>query len=142
MCIIIDANVAHQFSNGSEAAAFVVDWLSGGGKTVIGGKQKAELFKTNIKPLLVEWVRSGIARSCDDAEIDKQIAKFANDGKCKSNDVHIISLAKVSGVRLLYTCDGALIADFKNLQILSPKGRIYKSKKQRSLLKRCPKCKK
>ena len=45
---------------------------------------------------------------------------------CNSNDQHVLALALVSGARLLYTNDAALIADFKNRQIVAnPRGKVY-----------------
>ena len=57
--------------------------------------------------------------------------------ECKSNDHHIIALARISRARLLYTIDSALQQDFKNRHLLSrPRGRIYRSHKNESLLDR------
>ena len=42
---------------------------------------------------------------------------------CRSNDAHVIALARVSGARLLFTNDRELQSDFKNRQILG--GNIY-----------------
>ena len=45
---------------------------------------------------------------------------------CKSDDEHVLALALVSGARLLYTNDPALIDDFGNREIVaSPRGKIY-----------------
>ncbi len=44
----------------------------------------------------------------------------------KSDDPHVLALAKVSGARLLYTNDKDLKDDFKNLGVLKPKGKIYR----------------
>ena len=43
-----------------------------------------------------------------------------------SDDEHVLALALVSGARLLYTNDAALISDFKNRTIVAtPRGKIY-----------------
>ena len=45
---------------------------------------------------------------------------------CRSDDEHVLALAVVSGARLLYTNDTALIADFKNREIIAnPRGKVY-----------------
>ena len=50
----------------------------------------------------------------------------AGGGVCKSNDLHVLALALVSGARLLYTNDTALIDDFGNRDIVArPRGKIY-----------------
>lgn len=47
-------------------------------------------------------------------------------GQLRSNDPHILALARASGARLLYTADKDLIADFKNPRIVSrPRGKVY-----------------
>ena len=52
--------------------------------------------------------------------------RFLRDGVCKSNDLHVLALALVSGARLLYTNDTALIDDFGNREIVTrPRGKIY-----------------
>ena len=55
----------------------------------------------------------------------------------KSDDVHILALAKASGARLLYTGDKSLIQDFKNRKIINnPSGKIYSDHRNRNLLTR------
>ena len=49
---------------------------------------------------------------------------------CTSNDVHVLALALVSGARLLYTNDAALIMDFKNSKVIAnPRGKVYTTSK-------------
>ena len=45
---------------------------------------------------------------------------------CRSNDTHVLALARVSGARLLFANDGALIEDFQDNDILRrPSGKVY-----------------
>ena len=45
---------------------------------------------------------------------------------CRSDDEHVVALALVSGARLLYTNDAALIDDFKNREVVAaPRGKVY-----------------
>ena len=43
----------------------------------------------------------------------------------RSDDPHVLALARVTGARLLYTGDGALIDDFKDRRLIQPRGRVY-----------------
>jgi hypothetical protein len=52
----------------------------------------------------------------------------------RSNDVHILALARVSGARVLFLRDNNLHSDFKNTKILRPKGKIYQGQRHKKLL--------
>ena len=55
----------------------------------------------------------------------------------RSDDPHVLALARVSGVRLLYRADKDLIADFKDKRFIdNPRGRVYSSAANASLLAR------
>ena len=61
-----------------------------------------------------------------DEAVDDHATGLRKEGVCKSNDVHVLALALVSGARLLYTNDTALIDDFGNREIVArPRGKIY-----------------
>ncbi len=73
----------------------------------------------------------------------KEENRLKLEGNHKSNDLHVLALALVSGAHLLYTHDQLLIDDFKNNNIITGnRGKIYKtdqstgsfSKSQRKLL--------
>jgi len=56
---------------------------------------------------------------------------------CRSDDIHILALARAGGARLLYTEDKDLKKDFKNKAIIDdPRGKIYSGAKNKRLLKR------
>ena len=58
--------------------------------------------------------------------MDDHATGLRREGVCKSNDLHVIGLALVSGARLLYTNDTALIDDFGNREVIArPRGKIY-----------------
>jgi hypothetical protein len=48
MCIIIDANVANEFSPLTDAARGIFEWITEGGRIASGGRLKTELLKTNF----------------------------------------------------------------------------------------------
>ncbi len=61
-----------------------------------------------------------------DEAVDDHATGLRKEGVCKSNDVHVLALALVSGARLLYTNDAALKDDFGNPEIVArPRGKIY-----------------
>jgi hypothetical protein len=59
---------------------------------------------------------------------------------CRSNDLHIIALARVARVGLLCSRDQALADDFTNRTLIAnPRGRVYKYARHRTLLPQfCP----
>lgn len=55
----------------------------------------------------------------------------------RSNDSHVLALAKATGVRLLYTGDPDLIRDFKDKQFIdNPRGKVYSGAGNTRLLTR------
>lgn len=130
MCAVVDANVANEvFGNTrTQAGKQFFDWLSSPrGQLVVGGKLLEELGRSGD---FVRWlkvaIRSGRARSVTKQETETQENELRRREVCTSNDVHVLALALVSGARLLYTNDAALIADFKNRKVVAnPRGKVY-----------------
>ena len=134
MCAIVDANVAYEVfgSDRPPAGSQFFDWLSSPrGQLVVGGQLREELARDQR---FVRWLRSalrnGRARSVTDEVVDDHAAGLLGKGVCKSDDPHVLALALVSGARLLYTNDAALIDDFGNPEIVArPRGKIYTTAK-------------
>ena len=130
MCGILDANVAGDVfgSNSTDAGDTFFDWINSGvGCLVVGGKLWDELI-TNGN--FLEWAsdaeRAGRLRRVSKSAVDARTSEIIAQGVCRSNDEHIIALAQVGGVRLLYTDDGDLTADFRDRRLISnPRGRVY-----------------
>ena len=130
MCAIVDANVAHEVfgSDRPPAGSRFFDWLSSPrGQLVVGGELRKELSGDRR---FVLWLRSalrnGRARSVPDEAVDDHATGLRKQAVCTSNDVHVLALAAVSGARLLYTNDRALIDDFGNRAIVAnPRGKVY-----------------
>lgn len=128
MCAIVDANVAHQVfgEDRPPAGEGFFDWLSGPrGQLVVGGRLREELGRNASK-----WLKTaslyGRVRSVIDEDVNGRTEALRRNNICTSNDEHVIALALVSGARLLYTNDKALIEDFKNRDIVAgPRGKIY-----------------
>ena len=141
MCIIIDANRLGAFLSdpADEDAAPIHNWLDRlGGRIVYsnGGTFASELGP-RTRTRLQTYVRAGKA-------LVVSADRFANDERglseradLRSDDPHVLALARWSRVRLLYTGDSDLIADFKNQRLVnSPRGKVYSSAANAHLLTR------
>lgn len=154
MCAIIDNNVRHEAFGEPEvqtaAGKFFIDWVnSGRGKLVVGGKLYAELAGyRNFNQWFRQALRLGNAISIDDSTVAAETDALASRSICKSNDAHVLALARVSGARLLFTNDQDLQDAFSNREIIrDPRGRVYTtrshqniSRSHRNLLNRADLC--
>ena len=150
MCAILDANVAHKVfgRNRPEAGKAFFDWLdSKNGRLVVGGKLLRELDGAGVpKDWLQQAAQAGRVRYFDDREIDNKTEELAPG--CRSDDPHIVALARISGARLLYSDDGRLHGDFKNSGLIdNPHGAVYSTMRsgrltggQKKLLRRNDLC--
>ena len=138
MCIIIDADVAHQFNPASPGAKHVVDWIQErGGRLVIGGKNTEELAKNAA---VARWIRvlrqAGRARLIRRELLEKEEAHVRSLALCFSNDLHLLALARVSGARIVFSNDGDLHTDFRNPALINnPRGHVYQTADHRHLLR-------
>lgn len=120
---------------------------------VAGGKLLSEELGSygNFLRWWQQAVLSGHGRHVSDVAVRKETRRLERQGGYRSNDPHVLALARVSGARLLYTNDRDLQLDFKNTQLISsPAGKIYTTlgnrngllrKAHRNLLSRTDLCK-
>ena len=112
-------------------------WLEKNGKLVYSDHK---LFQKELtldqRTTLEEYYQSGKARFVPEKEVEKTIMDLRKNKEIKSNDIHILALAKANKVNVLSTRDIKLEKDFKH--ILG--GSIYKNEKHKHLLKKdtCP----
>ena len=131
MCLIVDANLASRvFASPSHPDfAPVLDWLDKrDGRIVFGGQLATELERLE-KPrrYLRALLQAGRALRFPEGPIEEEATAVAVTGLCRSNDSHVIALARISGARTLCTNDRDLQQDFKNPRLISnPRGYIYK----------------
>ena len=139
MCIIIDANAAHYFARPTRAspATPIIDWLtSGQGRLAIGGRNTEELATNGaVARWLVGLERAGRVRRIASPSLLEEERALHAAGACVSDDAHVIALARLSGARLLFSMDRALHADFKNRDLVSPRGKVYQRREDRRLLR-------
>ena len=139
MCIIVDASRLGVFLAKPlrEDAAPIRQWLDTRGGTLVysTGGQFANELKGKAKGKLAEYSRAGKARLVPASRFAEDEAKLNASGKLRSNDPHVLALARASGARLLYTGDSNLIADFKDHRLVrNPRGKVYSSAANADLL--------
>lgn len=107
-------------------------------KIVIGGsKQKAEYQRlAAVWKFLRSLDQAGRAKLIPDHQVDEEELNVENNLPIKSDDPHILALARVSGARLLCSHDQDLHADFCNPSIISgPRGKVYQNASHARLLR-------
>ena len=108
MCIIIDANVLGEFLSEvvNEDCKPIYQWLEKGGKIIYssGGRFSDEIG-ADARRKLNELARKGNAILIGARIFQNAEAAVKRDGSCKSDDFHVLALAKISGARALYTRD-------------------------------------
>lgn len=154
MCAIIDNNVRHEVFGAKDvqtgAGKLFFDRVNAGKvKLVVGGKLRDELSEySNFKQWLQQALIAGLARESPNPAVNAETERLQSQNICKSDDAHVLALARVSGARLLFTNDQVLQSDFGNPQIIGGvRGRIYTtsvhqnvSKTHRDLLNRADLC--
>lgn len=71
-------------------------------------------------------MQAGRARRIPDEEVHSETEAIRSQGLLRSDDEHVLALARVSGARLLFTNDRDLQEDFGNRQIVGgTRGRVY-----------------
>lgn len=139
MCGILDANAAGKVFK--EKTKFF-DWFdSGNGSLVAGGKLLEELDKiSEFTAWRMQAILAGRFRILNASEVNKEASRVAKD--CKSDDPHVIAVARISRARLLHSFDDNLKQDFKNKKLIDgPRGKVYTSEDQAHLLRQPNLCK-
>ena len=145
MCIIVDTNRLDVFLSGqdNEDVKPIYDWLNNrSGKIVYStGAKFNEEVKKSKRRALSELLSSGKARFVSGEELESERQRLIEDSDHRSDDIHVLALALVSGARLLYTEDQALRSDFrkgkwKNGKFIigNPRGRLYSGRRNSNLL--------
>jgi len=104
-------------------------------RMVIGGKLKEELFKQTSKlKIYAIWEQAGRLRSGNCLDINSEEIRVSANLNINSDDPHVLALARVESVNILCSNDEALISDFKNPAIISPRGKVYKTDSSKGVL--------
>jgi len=139
MCLIVDANLLSLVfcENPNDDFRPLIDWLISpkkDGKLVVGGHLATELDKVGVaKRFVRSLLQAGRAKRIPDVINDEEEKRIADS--CRSDDPHVIALARVSGARILCSHDKTLHKDFRNPKLISdPRGYIYQNAKHKHLL--------
>lgn len=140
MCVIVDANLAGVVFRSPPRADFepVVDWLQTKGRLVYGGQLTRELERvTAARKYLLELTRAGRAVPWNDAKVEAEEKRI----RCRSDDPHVIALARASGARTLCSRDKLLHQDFKDPKLVAnPRGSVYQTTSHKRLLRHTRSC--
>jgi hypothetical protein len=142
MSLIVDANCAATTLCTKPCAAFapVMTAIRNGDATLVfgGTKLKREYLRlSSVWRFVVALDRAGKAKAISDREVDTLQASLEKSGSLRSDDPHIIALAKVSGARLLCSLDHDLHFDFLSKQLIDkPRGSVYQNSSHALLLKK------
>ena len=143
MCLIVDNDVGQSFFSSQRGDPYfpALDWIRRkDGRLVVGGRLWIkEYYGTQRANLVQSLEQAGraIIYPASIVNAEEDAVKF----DCKSNDAHIIALARVSGARVLCTQDSTLEDDFKNQALVnSPRGHIYKNAAHQHLLRHHGSC--
>ena len=126
VCLIIDADcVGLVFgSNRSAAGRDLAKWLKNrGARLVAGGQLREELKRdTRFQKWAEEAQKGGRFKKIPGLDIAREESRLPRD-HCRSNDLHVIALARASGARILYSKDRKLQDDFKDPRLVDkPEG--------------------
>ena len=140
MCIIVDANRMSKFLSKpkNEDVEPIYKWVNGPGRLVYSTGGKFRELGRPTRQKLARLAQTGQAKHIPASSFEKEERQFENNNEVRSDDYHILALAKVSGTRILYTNDSKLQSDFKDRRIINPKGRIYTRGSNADLLHKYP----
>ncbi len=140
MCLIVDVNVVHKIFPPENDFVDIYNALTTKrtARMVYGGELRREYAKMeDFRRRLVRLDQQGSARSVDDVSVDAETERLKQGNACRSNDHHVIALARVSGARLLCSDDQALCQDFKDSTLVAkPRGSVYRRRAHAPLIKR------
>jgi hypothetical protein len=140
MCIIVDANAAHDLSNRTDDGKPVLRWLFNRKRRaglILGGKLATELVKAGLTHTLVELSRAGRLHRVAGDLLSHRENTLAKQGTCQSNDLHVVALCLVTGCRLVFTRDKPLHADLRRHSEAGRRIAIYQAASHARLLTEC-----
>ncbi len=101
-----------------------------------GGKLTEELCAVaEAQRALITLDRAGRLVPVSRDEADREAQHLVDTGLCRSDDYHVLAVARLTMSRLLCSHDTALIIDFTNKDLIAnPRGKVYQNAKHRNLL--------
>jgi hypothetical protein len=141
MCMIVDANLCSVvFKKTTDTSYQKLRTTIFGNRLMLihGGQLTKEYERAGVLNIIAMLGQSGRAIKIADDLIDAQLALATQ--LCKSNDTHVIALARADRKRahVLCTDDQALQADFKNKALIdNPRGTVYSPSRHKHSLANC-----
>ena len=136
--MILDVNMWPDFCSQKEPLQPIHRWLDkqNGKLSYSDHKDWKKEMTQQHREALEKYHQAGQARFVPKEEVSKEISNIKKEHTPKSNDIHILGLAKASKTKVLCTKDKKLEKDFNRII----KGKIYKNKNHSHLLKpdTCP----
>ena len=135
MCMILDANMFGAFLQKTEDMKPIHEWLNQkNGRLLYSNYEKirkeVDSNKRMKEFLLLRRRRSSIVKLIEKDDVQRSIEEIKGRHELKSDDIHVLGLAKASGTKLLCSQDKKLHKDFKKVV----NGSIYQNKGHKSLL--------
>lgn len=138
MCIIIDANAAHQLDGERDSGVPVLKWLLyGSGKLVVSSELLREIRAGHFLEVVQALEQAGKLVRADEKLCLEETKGVKEKFDLRSNDGHIIGLVKASSCDLVFTGDKPLHDDLKNRDVIGFKVRIYQDESHKHLLSQC-----
>lgn len=134
MCIILDTNIMSEFRDPSNKTADVVRrWLRKQKGRVV--YSPIEEWKVFMQDMIFEYDRAKLLTVVPSRDVYSEARRLMDDPaiELRSNDAHILALARLSGARILYSKDKRLHEDFKNPSIIRG-GMVYTSRNHSRML--------
>ena len=139
MCIIVDTNKLGAFlaDPPDDDSRPIHKWLDRGVGSIVystGGRFAKEI-QDRAKTKLENYVRAGRAKLIPGNLFAGDERNLNARADLRSDDPHVLALARAAGVRLLYTADRNLISDFKDRSFIDrPRGKVYSGVRNANLL--------
>ena len=139
MCIIVDTNKLGGFlaDPPDDDSRPIREWLDRGVGSIVYSTDGrfAQEIQGRARIRLENYVRAGRAKLIPGSRFADDERDLEAHPDLRSDDAHVLALAKVAGVRLLYTADRNLISDFKDKNFINrPRGKVYSSVRNANLL--------
>ena len=129
MCAILDASARDDVFGTARTVAgthFFEGLETGRARLVLGGQLTEELASSDPFARWAEVaISDGRVKTVREDVIESEVRVLADNWPGRSNDQHVIALARISGARILYAHDSNLGDDFRDPALVpNPRGRL------------------
>ena len=121
MCVVIDANAATQSigRGATEAGSRFLEYVSKGRLVLAYGGAKFRRELAGCGEGFRRWLALALSNKRVVSVSDEMVATVVHELKvlrsCRSNDVHVVALARVANAGLVFTNDRLLQSDCQNV---------------------------